>query len=149
MKKNQKLVFALLFSFSVSSLAAPNNYLSPNILEQMFSWWNGIINTEQELKAEDFARFFTKDAAIVLNGNEGVRGVNNMPEYFEKIRARSEYIEIVFPFKEQFQTDNKIFTYHTIRSTSNGVEQVSHNMGYAIIKNGKIAYVSLARFTLD
>ncbi len=139
----------LLLSFSTHSFADPAQDASSDVLEQMFTWWNGIMNTERELKAEDFARYFTDDATIVLNGNAGVRGPEQMPEYFQKIRGLTEFIEIVLPFKEKFQSGNKIFTYHTIRSTRDGLEQESHNMGYAIIENGKIASVSLARFTID
>jgi hypothetical protein len=139
----------LLLSFSTHSFADPAQDASSDVLEQMFTWWNGIMNTERELKAEDFARYFTDDATIVLNGNEGVRGPAQMPEYFQKIRELTEFIEIVLPFKEKFQSGNKIFTYHTIRSTRDGLEQESHNMGYAIIENGKIASVNLARFSLD
>ena len=74
----------LLLSFSTHSFADPAQDASSDVLEQMFTWWNGIMNTERELKAEDFARYFTDDATIVLNGNEGVRGPVQMPEYFQK-----------------------------------------------------------------
>jgi len=139
----------LLLSFATPGFADPAQDASSDVLEEMFTWWNGIMNTDRELKAEDFARYYTDDAAIVVNGNEGVRGSAQMPEYFEEIRGRTEFIEIVMPFKEKFQSGNKIFTYHTIRSTRSGLDQESHNMGYAIIENGKIAYVTLARFSLD
>ena len=142
-------VFILLLSFSTGSFADTTKHSSADVLEQMFTWWNSIINTDKELKTEDFARYFTDDAAIVLNGKEGVRGVASLPEYFEVVRARTEFVEIVLPFKEKFQSGDKIFTYHTIRSTRDGVAQVSHNMGYAIIEHGKIAYMSLARFSVD
>jgi hypothetical protein len=149
MKIFTRAIFIILVSFSTVSFAESTQGSSSQVLEQMFTWWNGIINTEQELKTEDFSRFFTDDTAIVLNGNEGVRGTVNLPGYFEKIREATEYVEIVLPFKEKFQSGNKIFTYHTIRSTRKGLKQESHNMGYAIIEGGKIAYISLVRFSLD
>ncbi len=142
-------VFLLLLAFSAHSFANSAENSSSDVLEQMFGWWNGIINTDKELKVEDFSRYFSEDAAIVLNGNEGVKGVANLPEYFEVIRDNTEYVEIVLPFKQKFQSGDKIFTYHTIRSTRKGIKQVSHNMGYALIKDGKIAYISLARFSKD
>ena len=107
------------------------------------------MSSERELKAEDFAHFYTEDAAIVINGVERVKGVVMMPGFFKENRDRTEFIEIEMPFKEKFRSGDKIFTYHTIRAIRNGIEEVSHNMGYAIIKNDKIAYVSLARFTMD
>jgi len=149
MKKFSQAIFIILISLSPYSFAESSQESSSDVLEQMFTWWNGIINTNEELRAEDFERYFTADAAIVLNGNEGVRGIVNLPDYFKNIRRVTEFVEIVLPFREKFQSGNKIFTYHTIRSIRKGEKQESHNMGYAIIEDEKIAYISLARFNLD
>ena len=142
-------VIILVLGFSIQSFAASSNDSSADILEQMFTWWNAIMRSDEELKTEDFARYYTDDAVIVLNGKERVRGVAMMPDFFKANRDRTEFIEIVLPFKEKFMAGEKIFTYHTIRAVRNGVEELSHNMGYAVIENGKIASVNLARFTLE
>jgi hypothetical protein len=142
-------ILVLILGFSTQSFAGSSKDPSADILEQMFSWWNDIMSSERELTTEDFARYYTNDAVIVLNGIERVRGVAMMPAFFKANRDRTEFIEIVLPFKEKFIAEDKIFTYHTIRAIRNGVEELSHNMGYAIIENGKIASVNLARFTME
>ena len=117
-----------------------------NVLEEMFNWWNGVINSDQELKAEEFGRYFTDDAVITVNQQEQVRGTDHMPDHFMVIRERPGNIRIEVPFLETFSADNRIFTYHRIISTVDGIETITHNMGYAILEDGRIAAVHLARF---
>ncbi|HLF30450.1 MAG TPA: hypothetical protein VI566_05405 [Xanthomonadales bacterium] len=112
----------------------------------MFRWWNGIINTEEQLTVEQFRRYFTEDAVIIVNNHEQVRGVENMPAHFTAIRQRPGTIEVELPFREEFQSGNKIFTYHLIRSTQDDGVNITSNMGYAIIEGDRIATISLARF---
>lgn len=119
------------------------------ILTDMFGWWNEVINSEEPLTADQFRRYFTEDAVILVNNQEQVRGVENMPAHFLPIRERPGTIEVELPFREEFQSGNRIFTYHLIRSTQGEVVNISYNMGYAIIEGDRIASISLARFTQE
>jgi ketosteroid isomerase-like protein len=118
-----------------------------NVLVQMFTWWNGAFKTKNSFTEENFARYFTKDAVIFINGQESVRGTGPIAEQFTNIQARKESVEIVLPFEESFESGNRIFTYHLKHARENGVDKTSHVMGYAVIEDGKIALannVSLA-----
>ncbi len=135
--------FLMFFSASVAQAAEPE---ATTVLTDMFAWWNSVINTEVELTADQFRRYFTEDAVIMVNNNEQVRGVENMPAHFQAIRERAGTIGVELPFLEEFQSGNKIFTYHRIISTTDQGESITSNMGYAILDDGRIASVSLARF---
>ena len=125
---------------------APSAAQPSTILTDMFRWWNGVINSEEPLTAEQFRHYFTEDAVILVNHREQVRGVEQMPAHFQAIRERPGTIEVELPFREEFQSGNRIFTYHLIRSNQEEGESITYNMGYAIIEGGRIAAISLARF---
>lgn len=110
-----------------------------NVLVQMFVWWNGAISDPQGFTEEAFRRYYTEDAAIVINGKEVVRGIAPLVEHFKRIQQRVESVEIVLPFEEGLQAGNRIFTYHKIRSRAEGRDGLSHVMGYAVVEDGKIA----------
>ena len=144
-----RIRFVLLVSLASICWVAPSiaHQAQPSkILVNMFSWWNGVINSEEPLTADQFRQYFTEDGVILVNGKEQVRGVEHMPAHFQAIRERPGTIEIELPFIEEFQSGNKIFTHHTIRSTQPDGGSVTHNMGYAVLEGGKIASISLARY---
>ncbi len=120
---------------------------SENVLVDMFAWWNATIKVPGGFTEEGFARFFTEDAAIIVNNKESVRGVKNMVPHFQRIQEETESVEIVLPFEEGFREGNKIFTHHLIRSSENGVDSLSHIMGYAVIEDGKIALVNFLNYS--
>ena len=140
------LLVALLMILAGSRAATADDTKPSTLLTDMFSWWNSVINSDEPLTADQFRRYFTEDGVILVNNREQVRGVEHMPEHFQAIRERPGTIEIELPFIEEFQSGNKIFTYHRIISKQESGEQVTHNMGYAILDGDRIAIVSLARF---
>jgi ketosteroid isomerase-like protein len=130
------LLILSLFQLANPVFAADSN---DNVLVQMFVWWNGAIKDPNGFTEEAFRRYYTEDAAIIINSTERVRGIKNLVTHFKNIQQKVESVEIVLPFEEGFESGNRIFTYHTIRSRRDGVDGVSHIMGYAIVEDGKIA----------
>ena len=63
---------------------------SENVLVDMFAWWNATIKVPGGFTEEGFARFFTEDAAIIVNNREVVRGVENMVPHFQSIQENTE-----------------------------------------------------------
>ena len=142
------LAMALVFAaamISVGCTVADDE--SENVLVDMFAWWNETIKVPGGFTEEGFSRFFTEDAAIVVNNSERVRGTKNMVEHFRSIQENTEDVEIILPFEEGFREGNKIFTYHLIRASENGVDRLSHIMGYAVIEDGKIALVNFLNYS--
>jgi ketosteroid isomerase-like protein len=132
-----------IFQLGNPVLAADSN---DNVLVQMFAWWNSAIKDPNGFTEQAFRHYYTEDAAIVINGSERVRGIKPMVEHFKRIQQRTESVEIVLPFEEGFESGNRIFTYHLIHARENGVDSLSHVMGYAIIENGKIAFVDFLAY---
>ena len=132
-----KIVLILsIFQLGSPVIAAESN---DNELVQMFAWWNAAIKDQNGLTEEAFRRYYTEDAAIIINSKERVRGIKNLVTHFKNIQQKVESVEIVLPFEEGFKSGNRIFTYHKVRRRVDGVDGESHIMGYAIVEDGKIA----------
>lgn len=110
-------------------------------LVAMFVWWNQAFREKEGFTPESFGRYFTKDAVMKINGKERVRGVDNLAVHFRKIQGRADAVEIKLPFIEEFRQGNKIFTYHYVTAREGGKDALEHVMGYAEIKDGKIALI--------
>ena len=136
------IVLALLCQFPGPVIADNKD----NVLVRMFDWWNGAIKDPNGFTEEAFRRYYTEDAAIVINGTERMRGISAMVKRFKQIQESVEAAEIVLPFEEGFESGNRIFTYHLERSRVDGVDGLGHVMGYAIVENGKIAYVDFLSY---
>ena len=119
-----------------------------SVLVRMFAWWNEAMKDPDGFTEEAFRDYYTEDAAIIINGNERVRGIKPMVEHFRRIQANTEYVEIVLPFEQEFESasGDRIFTYHLIRARADGVDRRSHLMGYAVLGDGKISLVDLLSY---
>src|SRR3954471_3319238 len=102
---------AALLGSTPSHAAAPAN----DVVSRMFTWWNGAFKHSDGFNERAFARYYTPDATLTLNGETQVRGLAQWVEHFRKIQTSGREVEIVVPFKDVFQVGNRIFTYHVIR----------------------------------
>jgi hypothetical protein len=143
---------AILLAVSILCLATlllPAQARAADPLTDMFTWWNQAFKTPGAFTPDAFRRYFTEDAAIVLNGKQSSKGIPALVSQFQQIQAHSKSVEIVLPFREAFASGNKIFTYHFIRSERDGKHECLRVMGYALMEHGKIALVSLLRIPED
>ena len=122
---------------------------SDDMLSQMFAWWNQAFKTPGAYTAANFSKFFTPDAALVLEGRTVINGVDQWATHFQKIQAGGGDVEIVVPFKQVFQSGNLIYTYHVIRSRRGGEVACSLAAGHAELRDGKISTIVLVRHALD
>ncbi|MEX2122734.1 MAG: hypothetical protein WD795_02495 [Woeseia sp.] len=136
----KRALFILAFMLATTAAAADDG--TNDVLVDMFAWWNEAIKNEDGFTREAFGRYFTDDARIIVNDVVLVQGLDAMAEHFRGIQQRTESVEIVLPFEEEFREGSKIFTYHVIRARENGVDRLSHVMGYAIVKDGKLALIN-------
>lgn len=120
-----------------------------DILSQMFLWWNRAYKTPGAYTAENFSKYFTPDATLVLEGRTTIRGVDEWATRFQNIQSNGGEVEIVVPFKEVFEKDGRIYTYHVIRVRREGKVTCSLAAGHGIVENGKIASIVLVRSDLD
>src|SRR5690606_31504447 len=136
---------AILFGLGLGPAAANAQQGQETVLTQMFQWWNAAIKDPNGFTREAFGRYFTEDGAIMINGKVAVKGLDDLVTHFRDIQSRVEYVEIVVPFEEEFvsASGDRIFTYHLIKSRADGRDGLMHAMGYADIRDGKIAVVHL------
>ena len=115
----------------------------------MFTWWNAAFKVPGSYTPEAFSRYFTPDAVLMLDGRVSVRGVEGWATHFQQIQSHGGSVEIIIPFKEEFQVGDKIYTYHMIKAVRNGVTSCELAAGHAVIRDGKIALVNLVRAPID
>lgn len=118
-------------------------------LSTMFEWWNGAFKSKDGFTAEAFARYYTPDARLIIDGVEQARGIDAWVQHFRKIQASGAQVEIVLPFRHVFKQGDKIYTYHVIRSVRNGTPGCVLAAGHAFVVKGKISEVNLVRAALD
>lgn len=134
---------------STALATAPAFAKTSDRLTQMFEWWNGALKKPDGFTVESFSQYFDKDASLIINGKVSAHGIEDLTEHFKKIQAAGGEVEIILPFMEEFQSGDKIFTYHTIRSRRNGKTGCELVAGFGTLKNNKIVVVNLVRHELD
>lgn len=137
----KSLLLAIACQFSLAALADERG-MDANVLERMFTWWNGAYKDPGGFTEQAFRRYYTEDAAIFINGDERARGIKPMVEHFRRIQQNTESVEIVLPFEEGFASGDRIFTYHLIRARAEGADRLSRVMGYAVVEGGKISLIN-------
>jgi hypothetical protein len=118
-------------------------------VSRMFAWWNQAFKSAGAYTEEAFAVHFTADAELIIDGRLVTRGLSGWARHFQAIQAGGGEAEIVLPFKEVFQHEHKVYTYHLIRARRDGIEMRMLAAGHAVIRDGKIASISLVRTVLD
>jgi hypothetical protein len=141
---------ALLMSqVGVAAQSSPGAATQEDPLSAMFSWWNGAMKTPGAFTEEGFAVYFTDDAPLIIDGVEVMRGPAGWAERFQMIQQMTEAVEIVLPFRYSFQQDDRIYTYHIIRSRAQGKVSCMVAAGHADLVDGKIGSVTLVRAEID
>jgi ketosteroid isomerase-like protein len=134
---------------AVLSLSSVHANAASDELSTMFEWWNSAFTTTDGFNAAAFARYYTPDARLVIDGVEQARGIDAWVQHFRKIQASGAQVEIVLPFRHAFKQGDKIYTYHVIRSVRNGVRGCMLAAGHALLVKGKISEVNLVRAPLE
>jgi hypothetical protein len=148
MKKTLILASALA-ALNFAAPAAAQEKPATDVLSKMFIWWNEAFRTPGAYTPENFSKFFTPDATLVLEGRTVINGVDQWATHFQRIQSGGGDVEIVVPFKDVFEADDRVYTYHVIRSRRDGKAGCSLAAGHAELEGGKIASIVLVRHTLE
>jgi hypothetical protein len=113
-------------------------------LTRMFVWWNAAYKDKNGFTKAAFEKYFTPDAVMRINGRDSAVGSQDLADHFQQIQARTEAVEIELPFLETFQSPDhkRIFTYHVVTARAEGKDSRELVMGYADIRNGRIALIN-------
>jgi limonene-1,2-epoxide hydrolase len=151
MTLNLRAAFALLSVAAGPALAfAPpppppaTTPVADDALSRMFAWWNAAYKDPNGFTPQAFARHFTPDAVMRINGTDRARGLTDLAARFRMIQAKVDAVEIQLPFVTAFASADgtKLFTYHLEKSVENGKPGHSMVMGYAELRDGKIAFIN-------
>jgi hypothetical protein len=132
-----------------TAAAAASTEPAGDVLSRFFVWWNATYKVPGGYTAAGFSQWFTPDATLVLEGKEVIRGLDGWAAHFQRIQAGGGEVEIVVPFKRVFQSGDRIYTYHVIRSRRDGKAACSLAAGHAELRGGKISTIVLVRSDLD
>jgi hypothetical protein len=104
----------------------------------MFVWWNAAYQDPKGFTAEAFGRYFTPDAVMRINGSDRSKGLADLAQHFRAIQAKTEMVVIDLPFIDEFTSarGDQIFT------REHGKDSRERVMGYATIRDGKIALIN-------
>ena len=141
------LVSALLMTGAAGH--GPARAQAPDELTRMFTWWNGAIKTPGAFTAEAFGRFFDPQASLIVNGHLAAHGLEDFARHFQHIQASGVAVEIALPFKEEFRSGDKVYTYHVINSRLRGQVGCELAAGHAVIKAGRILSLTLVEKDVD
>jgi len=123
----------------------------PDPLVAMFLWWNAAYRDPNGFTAEAFGRYFTPDAVMRINGADRSKGLADLAQHFRAIQAKTQMVVIDLPFIDEFTSarGDQIFTHHFVRARENGKDSRERVMGYATIRNGKIALLNFVSIPDD
>ena len=121
--------------------AAPARH---DVLTDMFVWWNAAYKRKDGFTEAAFAKYFTADAILRVNGSDRSKGLQDLASHFRDIQARTEMVEIELPFIDEFTspTGDRIFTHHIVKAREKGQDSRERVMGYAAIRDGKISLIN-------
>jgi hypothetical protein len=141
------LMLAVCLSATPVSAAEPiraQPAAAPDPLVAMFVWWNEAYQHKDGFTAESFGHYFTKDAVMRINGLDRCKGLEDLASHFRDIQARTEAVVVELPFLDEFTSPGgeRIFTHHFVRAREQGKDSRERVMGYATIRDGKIALLN-------
>jgi ketosteroid isomerase-like protein len=115
-----------------------------DVLTDMFVWWNAAYKQKDGFTEAAFAKYFTPDAILRVNGSDRSKGLKDLAAHFRDIQKRTEMVEIELPFIDEFTSPggDRIFTHHIVKAREQGTDSAERVMGYAAIRGGKIALIN-------
>jgi hypothetical protein len=115
-----------------------------DVLTEMFVWWNSAYKQPDGFTEQAFARYFTADAVLRVNGVDRCKGLAQWTAHFREIQANTERVEIQLPFIDEFESPSgeRIFTHHLIKAREHGKESWERVMAYAVVRDGRIALIN-------
>lgn len=126
-----------------------SNVRQDDLLTRMFIWWDAAFKDPNGFTPEAFSRYYTDDAVMRINGTDRAKGLNALAERFRMIQSKTSVVDIKVPFVESFSSPDgrQIFTYHLIDAVEDGKPSHEMVMGYATIRDGKIALINFLSVT--
>jgi ketosteroid isomerase-like protein len=127
-----------IFSMTDSNTDAP-----ANAIVQMFTWWNGAFRAADGFTPEAFARFYTDDGALIVNGNLRGRGPAALAAHYKRLQEAFDIIQMELPVIDEFNCGNRAFVHCVTVATKGGSTHREEAMATATLQNGRIAVLQV------
>ncbi|WP_137679848.1 hypothetical protein [Aurantiacibacter suaedae] len=119
------------------------------VMTRMFAWWNVQMADGIPFEQAGFARFFTDDAVLRIDGGVVAEGLPALLTHFQRIQNSGAQVEIALPFVECSEAGQREYTMHVIRSRRDGVPRCLLAAGHADLRDGLITEISLVRTQIE
>lgn len=119
-----------------------------NAIEAMFAWWNEAMADPVRLTAAEFARFYTGDARLIVNGNLRAIGPEALAAHYRGVAERLDEVAMALPVEAAFATPNRAFVHCRTRVVANGVHATEEAMAYATLEEGRIGLLRVVSLSV-
>lgn len=117
--------------------------MSKHPIISFFEWWNVAMRDVDQLTPHAFARHFTSDGRLVVNGAVRAEGPDALSAHYRAIAARLEELEMVLPVKEGFATPDRAFVHCYTRAVDKGQPLLEEAMAYANVCDGRMSLLQV------
>lgn len=118
--------------------------MTSNPIVAFFTWWNEAMANTDLLTEENFARFFTSDATIVVGRALRASSPAEMVPHYHAIARRCDAVAMVLPVAHELAGEHVAFVHCYTRVTENGVERDDEAMACAELRDGRISRFMVA-----
>lgn len=113
--------------------------MTQNPIIAFFTWWNEAMANPAELTEDNFKRFFTDDACILVNNNLRASCPAEMVPHYKAIAARCETVAMVLPVEHEIASPSLAFVHCFTHVKEDGKEFDEEAMACAELREGKIS----------
>ncbi len=122
--------------------------MTQNPIVAMFGWWNDAMRDPTLLTPENFARFYTDDGRLIVNGALRATGPDALTTHYRAIAARCEEVAMVLPVEEGFTMPDRAFVHCRTHVVVEGQQAAEEAMAYAVIEDGRIALLRVVSLSV-
>ena len=123
--------------------------MSENVITRMFAWWNEAMLDPGRLSAGAFARFYTEDGQLVVNGTLRATGPAALADHYRAIAGKCDEVAMILPVEQAFACDDRAFVHCHTRTVIAGVESVEEAMAYAVVVEGRMALLRVVSLSVQ
>jgi len=112
--------------------------MSDNVIVSMFHWWNEAIRNPDGFTPEAFARFYTEDAQLIVNGNLRATGHVALAAHYRRVQEIAPTAQMELPVAEEFTAPGRAFV-HVFEHVAEGDGETRREcMAYAVVEEGRM-----------
>lgn len=111
-----------------------------DVLTRMFAWWNEAYLLPDAFTEAAFARYFTRDAELLVNGELRARGLSGLVSRFCDVKKLTDHVRIELPFIDSFASADgrRLYTRHLAHAVIRGKAETELISGWAELRGGLI-----------